>query len=155
LHRVIPRLKATPAVGSRGLSTVFESLYNNKRYIPRPIEEAGTTVDKKGVMTRTSKLEAAREAMNLSVRRVAETLELDVSGYSRIEQGRQQPKQETAREIFKFFGGVVPLGMVYDPTHPTYDDWLTRKQRSALAARGLELVAKYPELGDGDRRKRA
>lgn len=105
-------------------------------------------------MTRTSKLEAAREAMGLSVRRVAETLELDVSGYSRIEQGRQQPKQSTAREIFKFFG-VVPLGMVYDPTHPTYDDWLDRRTKQDLAARGRELIRKHPELAESDRRKRA
>lgn len=105
-------------------------------------------------MTRTSKLEAAREAMGLSIRRVAETLELDVSGYSRIEQGRQQPKQATAREIFKFFG-VVPLGMVYDPTHPSYDDWLNRKNKAALVERAAELVDKYPELAESDRRKRA
>lgn len=105
-------------------------------------------------MTRTSKLEAAREAMGLSIRRVAETLDLDVSGYSRIEQGRQQPKQATAREIFKFFA-VVPLGMVYDPTHPTYDDWLTERRRRELRARAAQLVDQYPELGEADRRKRA
>lgn len=102
---------------------------------------------------RTSKLEGARTAMNLSVRRVAEALELDVSGYSRIEQGRQQPKQATAREIFKFFA-IVPLGMIYDPTHPTYDHWLNdRGNRAALKRRAAELVDKYPELADGDRRK--
>jgi transcriptional regulator with XRE-family HTH domain len=103
-------------------------------------------------MTRTSKLEAAREAMGLSLRRVAEVLELDVSGYSRIEQGRQQPKQTTAREIAKFFG-VLPLGMVYDPTHPTYDDWLTARTRKLLKARGRELVGEHPELEHSDRRK--
>lgn len=93
--------------------------------------------------------------MGLSVRRVAEVLELDVSGYSRIEQGRQQPKQATAREIFKFFG-VVPLGMVYDPTHAAYDDWLSnRRNRAALLERAAELVRKHPELAESDRRKRA
>lgn len=106
-------------------------------------------------MTRTSKLEAAREAMGLSVRRVAETLELDVSGYSRIEQGRQQPKQATARQIFKFFA-VVPLGMVYDPTHPIYDHWIDEgKTREQLERRGRQLVREYPELAESDRRKRA
>lgn len=104
-------------------------------------------------MTRTSKLEAAREAMGLSIRRVAEVLELDVSGYSRIEQGRQQPKQATAREIFKFFG-VVPLGMVFDPCNPTYDDWLTKAQKQRLKARADELVDEHPELEHGDHRKR-
>lgn len=104
-------------------------------------------------MTRSSKLEAAREAMGLSVRRVAEVLGTDISGYTRIEKGAALPKRDTAREIATFFGNVIPLGMVYDPCNPTYDDWLTRRKRTELKARGAELVREYPELAESDRRK--
>lgn len=104
-------------------------------------------------MPKQSKLEAARECMGLSVRRVAEVLELDISGLSRIERGASLPKRETAAAIFDFYGGAIPLGMVYDPTHATYDDWLSKPQKKRLKARGAELVKRWPELAESDRRK--
>jgi transcriptional regulator with XRE-family HTH domain len=104
-------------------------------------------------MAKKSKLEAAREAMGLSVRRVAEELELDISGYSRIEKGASLPKRETAAVIYDFFLAEIPLGMIYDPLHRSYDGWLSAEQKRRLQTLGKTLARKHPGLGAGDLRK--
>lgn len=106
-------------------------------------------------MPKPSPFEAARDAMGLSVRRVAEILELDISGLVRIERGESLPKRDTAGAIFDFYGGAIPLGMVYDPRHPTYDAWLTKKRKHELKGLGRELVSKHPDLAESDRRRSA
>lgn len=92
--------------------------------------------------------------MGLPVRRVAELLELDISGLLRIERGSSLPKRDTAAAIYEFYRGAIPLGMVYDPLHSSYDAWLTKKKQRELKARGRALVDEFPELAESDRRKR-
>src|SRR5262245_41033684 len=104
-------------------------------------------------MPKPSPFEAAREAMGLSVRRVAEILELDISGLSRIERGESLPKRDTAGELFAFYLEALPLGLIYDPRHPTYGEWLTAKKKRELRLVAAALVRKHPELAESDRRK--
>lgn len=97
--------------------------------------------------------EAAREAMGLSVRRVAEHLGIDISGLSRIERGKSMPKRNTASSIYAFYDGAVPLGMVYDPTHPVFDTWLTKEKTRELEKAGKHLRTRHPQLAETDRRR--
>lgn len=99
-------------------------------------------------------LERVREATGIPVRRMAEFLELDISGLVRIERGQSTPKPTTAAAVWSFYGGAVPLGMIYDTGHPSYADWLTKAKEKELAALGRRLVQKHPELAEHDRRKR-
>lgn len=91
--------------------------------------------------------------MGLSVRRVAEIVGVDISGLLRIERGASQPKRETAAAIYSFYDGAIPLGMIYDPVNPTYADWLTKKKKTELKRRAADLLERYPELGESDRRR--
>lgn len=86
--------------------------------------------------------------MGITSRRIAEHLSIDVSAYRRIELGESVPLRETARRMFDFFGGAVPLSVIYDPRHKTSIEWSkTIKSNAALVARGEVLRGKYPELG--------
>lgn len=84
--------------------------------------------------------------MGFSSRRVAEALNIDVSGFMRIERGEVTPKQETARKIHAFYRGVVPLGMIYDPKHPDYTKWLNAEKEDHLKRVARALVVLKPEL---------
>ena len=105
-------------------------------------------------MAKQTPLQQAREAMSLSVRRVAEHLGLDISGLMRIERGTSLPKRSAASVIWAFYGGAVPLGLIYDSKHKSFRDWLTAEKKIALKAHARTLVTEYPELAESDRRKR-
>lgn len=77
--------------------------------------------------------------MGLSARQVAQLMDLDPTGFTRIEKGQFSPRQDTARKIFDLYNGIVPLGLIYDTTHPSFDDWLTDSRARKLAARGRAL----------------
>lgn len=77
-------------------------------------------------------LEQARSILGFSARSVANTIGLDPSGFIRIEQGKFTPRQDTARAIYLFYGEFLPLGMIYDPTHPKYKDAITSTVKRRL-----------------------
>lgn len=56
-----------------------------------------------------------RKSRGLSLDAVARAVNTDPTNLSRVEKGQQMPKRELARALFRFFGGVVPLGAIYDP----------------------------------------
>lgn len=63
----------------------------------------------------TTTLNRARKDRGLSLAAVSEAVGTDPSNLWRIELGRQLPSRELARKLFKFFGGAVELGAIYDP----------------------------------------
>ena len=81
--------------------------------------------------------------MGLSARQVAQLMDLDPTGFTRIEKGLFSPRQDTARKIFELYNGLVPLGLIYDTTHPSFEDWLTPARKKKLAARGRALLGTY------------
>lgn len=56
-----------------------------------------------------------RKSRGLSLDTVAREVGTDPTNLSRVERGTQMPKRELARALFHYFGGVVPLGSIYDP----------------------------------------
>lgn len=56
-----------------------------------------------------------RKARGLSLEEVAEKTGTDQANLSRIERGLQIPKRETARNLWHFYQGQVPVGAIYDP----------------------------------------
>ena len=60
-------------------------------------------------------LRQARAKSGLTAREIAQANEVDRATLYRIEDGRQLPKRETARSLFRFYKGRVPLAAIYDP----------------------------------------
>ncbi len=58
-----------------------------------------------------------RKGRGLSLDAVALEVGTDPTNLSRVERGDQIPKRELARALFEFYGGVVPLGAIYDPQY--------------------------------------
>jgi transcriptional regulator with XRE-family HTH domain len=87
-------------------------------YAGRGLPGLGRAVHNAPVSTpaQETRLRAERKRRKLTVREVAEAVGTDSSNMSRLERGVQRPTQEVARALFKFFGGKVSLGDVYDPT---------------------------------------
>lgn len=56
-----------------------------------------------------------RKSRGLSLEDVAVKVGTDQANLSRVEKGRQCPKRELARALFRFYGGTVPLAAIYDP----------------------------------------
>ena len=56
-----------------------------------------------------------RKARGLSLEEVAAKVGTDQANLSRIERGLQIPKRETARGLWQFYDGQVPVGAIYDP----------------------------------------
>lgn len=56
-----------------------------------------------------------RKARGLSLEEVADKTGTDQANLSRIERGLQIPKRETARNLWRFYQGQVPVGAIYDP----------------------------------------
>lgn len=56
-----------------------------------------------------------RKSRGLSLEQVAGQVGTDQANLSRVEKGRQVPKRELARRLFRFYEGTVPLGAIYDP----------------------------------------
>lgn len=56
-----------------------------------------------------------RKSRGLALDVVAAKVLTDPTNLSRVEKGQQMPKRELARALFKFYGGSVPLGAIYDP----------------------------------------
>jgi transcriptional regulator with XRE-family HTH domain len=63
----------------------------------------------------TSVLTQTRKSRGLSLAAVAKAVGTDPTNLLRVEQGKQVPKRSLARAIFKFYGGAVELGAIYDP----------------------------------------
>lgn len=93
-------------------------------------------------------LQRIREHLGFSSRRVAEHLKLDISGLHRIETGENIPTRPTAQKIWKFYAGLVPMGVIYDPCHKSSQAWFSTEGRSSaeIATFGARLVAKHPKL---------
>lgn len=91
-------------------------------------------------------LERCRDLMGFSSRRVAEALKMDVSGLVRIERGEVTPMQPTARKLYAFYRGAVPLGMIYDTRHPEYAKWLNGEREDHLKRVARALVVLNPGL---------
>lgn len=100
----------------------------------------------------TTPLESVRETMGFTSRAVARAIGLDPSGFLRIERGTYTPRRDIADRIFRFYRGVVPLGMIFDPTHPTYRRWLNRERRKEIEKVAAELAYKHEELRASARR---
>lgn len=56
-----------------------------------------------------------RKSRGLSLATVAEAVGTNAGNLSRIESGAQPPKRELARKLFTYYGGAVPLALIYDP----------------------------------------
>lgn len=56
-----------------------------------------------------------RKDKRLSLEAVAKIVGTDQANLSRIEKGQQTPKRELARALYRFYGGEVPLDVIYDP----------------------------------------
>ncbi len=98
-------------------------------------------------MTTESALQKAREIAGLSARQVGVLTGIDPTGLARIESGRHRPARETASDLFDFYRGVVPLGMIYDPHHKTYSKFWTRDRSRQLRA----AVKQWHEVLDAKR----
>lgn len=60
-----------------------------------------------------------RKSRGESLQTVGKACGIDGPNLHRIERGEQVPKRDTARALFDYYQGAVPLGAIYDPTHPT------------------------------------
>lgn len=56
-----------------------------------------------------------RKSRGVSLAQVAETVGTNPANLSRVEKGDQVPKRELARALYKYYGGTVPLALIYDP----------------------------------------
>lgn len=91
-------------------------------------------------------LERAREAMGFKRWRVADILGMDQTGLKRIETGKVRPTAASAETLYDFYGGILPLGLIFHPTHKSFDGWLTKTRERELRARARLLERLYPEL---------
>jgi transcriptional regulator with XRE-family HTH domain len=73
-----------------------------------------------------SLLTQIRRSRNLSLETVASAVGTGKGNLRRIENGDQVPKRETARKLFEFYEGAVPLGYCYDPTYDPPDQYALR-----------------------------
>jgi len=89
------------------------------------------TKRKKGAPPRLSLREARRES-GKTAREVAEAAGLDRVSLYRIEAGTQHPRRDSARALFRLFGGRVPLAAIYDPEFAAIE---AAGQRAAVPAR--------------------
>lgn len=64
-----------------------------------------------------SLLTQTRKGRGLSLDVVALEVGTDPTNLSRVERGEQIPKRELARALFEYYGGVVPLGAIFDPEY--------------------------------------
>lgn len=97
---------------------------------------------------RKTALQRVRDSFGFSSRRVAEHLKLDISGLHRIETGENIPTRATAEKIWRFYGGHVPLGVVYDPTHRSSHEWFREHGTSdaRLVTHANLLAHHHPKL---------
>lgn len=56
-----------------------------------------------------------RKSRGVSLAVVAEVVGTNPANLSRVERGEQTPKPELARALYRYYGGTVPLGLIYDP----------------------------------------
>lgn len=83
---------------------------------------------------RRTPLTQARELLELSAYAVAIAIGIDTIGLLRIERGQYIPRRERANALWGFYGGILPLGMIYEPTHHSFVGWLTDAKKKALIA---------------------
>lgn len=97
---------------------------------------------------RKTALQRIRDALGFSSRRVAEHLKIDISGLHRIETGENIPTRPTANKLYRFYGGHVPLGVIYDARHPSSQEWFrTVGQHDLKLVTHANLLAnRYPKL---------
>lgn len=55
-----------------------------------------------------------RRSRGLSLEEVAEAVGTGKGNLRRVENGAQVPKRELARALHAYYGGAVPLGLIYD-----------------------------------------
>ena len=80
-------------------------------------------------MESKSILQQAREIMNLSLQNLADEVESTIASLSRIERAQQLPNRNIARRLHSFYGGVIDLGEIYDPTFEQLDEGRIGKLR--------------------------
>ena len=90
--------------------------------------------------TPPSVLTQCRLEMGLSQRQVAFAMGIDPTGFGRVERGVYTPSKEIANLIFEFYGGIVPLGLIYDATHESFRDWLTAARKRDLRKRAAAIT---------------
>jgi transcriptional regulator with XRE-family HTH domain len=57
----------------------------------------------------------ARKKKGLTLQEMSDEIGIQPNRISTTERGSNTPKKETARAMYEFFGGEVPLGAIYDP----------------------------------------
>lgn len=73
-----------------------------------------------------SLLTQIRKSRGLSLEEVAHAVGTGKGNLRRIENGDQVPKRHTARKLFEYYEGAVPLGFCYDPTYTPPKDTALR-----------------------------
>lgn len=91
-------------------------------------------------------LEQIRETCGFRRWRVAKFIDMDQTGLKKVEVGRSRPTEQTASALFDFYGGLVPLGLIYDTHHYSFEGWLTAHQVAKLRRRAKEISREYPDL---------
>jgi transcriptional regulator with XRE-family HTH domain len=81
-------------------------------------------------------LTQTRKSRGLSLDVVAAKVGTDPTNLSRVEKGLQLPKRELARALHKFYGGVVPIGLIYDANGDSQDCPYCGEETHARKARG-------------------
>ncbi len=66
-------------------------------------------------MATDTKMRQERVKRGLSLRDVAEYIDIDYSMLSRLENGSRLPSREIARKLYWFYGKKVKLADIYDP----------------------------------------
>ena len=76
-------------------------------------------------------MQEARKATGHAAQTVANLVGCDRSTLYRIEKGETIPRRETARKLYRFYMGHVPLAAIYDPE---YVQLIGTDERLAVAA---------------------
>lgn len=62
-------------------------------------------------------VQEARIVMGFTLKQVAQAIGSNEPSVSRIERGQQMGRRETYRALHKFYGKILTLGEIYDPTY--------------------------------------
>lgn len=81
----------------------------------------------------TSPLKQARLNRELTLQQVADAVDFDTGGLSRIERGQQTPSKRLLEKLVDFFGGEVTEVQILFPERFAADDAGTRGSQDATA----------------------
>ena len=104
-------------------------------------------------MAKPTILQEVRAICGVSARAMGVVMDLDPTGYLRIERAQYTPTQDTARKIFDYYGGLIPIGLVYDQTHKSFKGFLTNAKKTALRRHTKKLALSHPSLQPKGRHK--